>query len=156
YSVLHVREDDGWKMASVREWVPDPSDVTTEAVAWLIGDWTAKGEGVEVRITYAWEDDNKSFLRGRYRLLKGDKTLASGTQIIGANPAGGLRAWHFDANGSYGEGVWMPDGNRWVMDVRTTLPDGSEQTEVDVVIPLGKDAFTWQATQRTIAGSAQP
>jgi hypothetical protein len=39
YSVLHVREDDGWRMASVREWVPDPTElVTLQDVAWSIGD----------------------------------------------------------------------------------------------------------------------
>ena len=38
YSVLHVREEDGWRMASVREWVPDPQElVTVKDVEWLLG-----------------------------------------------------------------------------------------------------------------------
>ena len=37
-----------------------------------------------------------------------------------------------------------------------TLPDTSEVTAVNILIPLGKDAFTWQSTERTAAGSELP
>src|SRR5262249_17525410 len=43
YSVLHAREKNGWRMASVREWVPDPAEsVSLKDLEWLVGDWEAK------------------------------------------------------------------------------------------------------------------
>jgi uncharacterized protein (TIGR02246 family) len=156
YSVLHIREDDGWKMASVREWVPDPDElVTLQDVAWLQGDWLAKGPEAEVRIRYAWDED-KAFLRGRYTVTRQGKVVTSGTQLIGKNPAGGLRSWVFDASGTFGESVWSRDEGRWVIDAAGTLPDGSEVTATNILIPLGKDAFTWQSIERTAAGSELP
>src|SRR5262249_20665014 len=85
-------------------------------------------------------------------LKKDDKVLAAGTQVIGKNPDGGLRAWQFDKNGSFSESVWMPEEGRWLIEGAGTLPDGSEVTGLSVLIPLGKDAFTWQILERTAPG----
>jgi len=156
YSILHVREDDGWQMASVREWVPDPQElVSLKDMEWLLGEWMAKSDEAEVRITYAWDED-KAFLRGRYVLKRGGKVASSGTQIIGKNPLGGLRSWVFDSSGTYGESLWSREENRWVIEAEGTLPDGSELTAVNLLIPLGKDAFTWQSIERTAGGASLP
>jgi uncharacterized protein (TIGR02246 family) len=149
YSALLVREDDGWKLASVRESETDPAtEVTTKNLEWLVGEWAAKGDGGELRITYAW-DEGKTFLHGKYALTKDGKPVSSGTQVIGTNPGGGLRSWVFDGSGTFGEGVWVRDGDRWVNEAAGTLPDGTETTAVNILIPLGPDAFTWQSTERT-------
>jgi uncharacterized protein (TIGR02246 family) len=156
YSVLHVRADDGWRMASVREWMPNPAElVSLKDVEWLVGDWVAGKDGTEARVHYAWDDD-RAFLRGRYTLTRDGKVLSSGTQVIGKDPAGGLRSWQFDRSGSYGEWAWTRDEGRWVIEAAGTLPDGSDVTAVNLLVPLGKDAFTWQTAERTAAGSALP
>jgi hypothetical protein len=156
YSVLHVREDDGWRMASVREWVPDPAElVSLKDLDWLIGDWVAKEGDTELRTSYAWDEDH-AFLRCRYTLKEGGNVVSSGTQVIGKDPAGGLRSWLFDRSGSFGESSWSRDENRWVLDATGTLPDGSTTTAVNILIPLSKDAFTWQSVERTAAGSPLP
>jgi uncharacterized protein (TIGR02246 family) len=156
YSVLHVREDDAWRMATVREWVPDPQTlVSLKDVEWLIGDWIGEGKETELRIKFAWDED-KAFLQGRWSLKRGDRMVSSGTQIIGKNPLGGLRSWNFDNNGSFSEAVWERDGDRWVIQANGTLPDGSETTATNIMIPLGKDAYTWQSIERTAAGTALP
>lgn len=156
YSVLHVREDDGWRMASARDWVPDPAElVTLKDVEWLLGVWVAKSDEAEARITYAWDED-KAFLRARYTLKRGDKVVSSGMQVVGKDPTGGLRSWQFDSNGGFGEWTWSRDENRWVIEATGTLPDGSEVTAVNLLVPLGKDAFTWQAVERTAGGVPLP
>jgi uncharacterized protein (TIGR02246 family) len=156
YSVLHVRDDDGWRMASVREWVPDPSElITLKDIEWLLGDWEAKSEAAVARVTYAWDED-KAFYRGRYTLKEGDKVISAGTQIIGKDPAGGLRSWQFDSNGSFGESTWDRDGKGWVISAAGTLPDGNEVSATNLLIPLGKDGFTWQSIDRAVAGSPLP
>ncbi|HYT94140.1 MAG TPA: SgcJ/EcaC family oxidoreductase [Gemmataceae bacterium] len=156
YSVIHVREDDGWRMASVREWVPDPAQlVSLQDLAWLIGAWAAKADDIEGHATYVWGED-KLTIRGRYEVKKDGKVVSSGTQIIGKDPARGLRSWQFDSNGSFGESVWGRDADRWVIDCAGSLPDGTEGSAVNILIPLGKDAFTWQSTERTVAGTMLP
>jgi uncharacterized protein (TIGR02246 family) len=156
YSVLHVREDDGWRMASVREWAPSLAELTSlKDVEWLLGEWMAKSDKAEVRIKYDWDED-KAFIKGRFALKQGDKVISSGTQIIGKDPTGGLRSWVFDSNSTYGESAWARDEGRWIIEASGVLPDGSEVTAVNILIPLGKDAFTWQSTERTAAGSAMP
>src|SRR6201999_4611192 len=88
FSGVFVHEDDGWKIATLHDWVPDPAtDVTVRDIEWLLGEWTAKGDGGELRITYKW-DENKTFLTGTYTLTKDGKGVSYGTQIIGTNPDG--------------------------------------------------------------------
>jgi uncharacterized protein (TIGR02246 family) len=156
YSVLHVREDDGWRMARVREWVPDESERNAlEDIAWLVGEWSAKTKDTELRARYAWDEDKK-YLRCRYTLKEGDKTVSSGTQIIAREPAGGLRSWLFDGSGTFGESTWVRDGDRWVLEASGTLPDGTVLTALNIIIPLGKDAFTWQSVERTAGDTPLP
>jgi len=152
YSVLHVKEDEGWKMASVREWEPDPAElVTLKDAEWLVGTWTCKAEEVDTKITYSW-DANKAFLKCEYKISKGDAGVTSGTQVVAKNPVGGLRSWQFDASGGYGEWDWAKDGTRWVIDSSTMLPDGRESTSTHILIPLDKDSFTWQSVNNAIDG----
>jgi len=154
YSALHVLEDGKWHAASVREWVPDPAtNVTPKELEWLIGDWHAKGDGGELKIAYAWDAD-KVFLTARYSVTRDGKTVSKGTQVIGRNPAGGLRSWMFDSTGTTSDGIWYRDDTRWINEAHGILPDGTEVTSVNVLIPLGKDAFTWQTTERTVDGVA--
>jgi uncharacterized protein (TIGR02246 family) len=156
YSVLHVREGDGWRVASVREWVPDPAEaVSLNDLAWLVGEWVAKAEKIEVRTIYSWGAD-KLTLQCRYTIRRDGKETSSGTQIIGKDPARGLRSWLFDRSGAFGESVWERDGDRWVIDAAGTLPDGSELSAVNILIPLDADTFTWQSVERTAAGTPLP
>jgi uncharacterized protein (TIGR02246 family) len=156
YSALLVHEDDGWKLASVHEWLPDPAlDVSPKDLEWLVGEWAAKGDGGEVRVTYAW-DEGKAFLRGQYTLTKDGKAVRSGMQVIGKDPAGGLRAWVFDGSGAFGESTWQRDDDRWLAEATATLPDGTEATATNILVPLGPDAFTWQSVERAAGATPLP
>jgi uncharacterized protein (TIGR02246 family) len=156
YSVLHVLTDDGWRMATVQEWVPDPAEfITLKDVEWLVGEWAAKNAEAELSIKYEWDED-KAFLRARYVLKRKGKAGMSGNQVIGKNPDGGLRSWVFDSSGSFGESVWNLEEGRWVIEAAGTLPDGSEVTAVNLLVPLGPDTFTWQSVDRFVGGAALP
>lgn len=154
YTALHFLEDGQWRAASVKEWVPDPAtDATVKNMEWLVGEWTAKGEaGDEVKIVYEWDED-KVFLNGRYSVTKDSKTLSKGRQVIGRNPTGGLRSWMFDSTGTTSDAIWTRDGKRWVSEATGVTPDGTEVTSVNVVVPLGPDAYTWQTVERAVNGT---
>jgi uncharacterized protein (TIGR02246 family) len=152
YTALHVLEDGKWHAASVHEWVPDPAtDVTPKQLDWLIGEWQTSGEGGDVKIVYAW-DEGRVFITGKYTLTKDGETLASGTQVFGRNPTGGLRSWLFDNCGTTSDGLWVRDEDRWLNEAYGVMPDGTEITSLNVLIPLGPDAFTWQTAEREVNG----
>ena len=156
YSCLFVKEEDGWHIASVREWVEDPAlSVSLNDIEWMIGSWTGTGKGGELHITYSWHE-SKVFIHAHYSHMKDGKEIANGLMVIGKNPAGGLKSWVFDSSGMFGESLWTKDENRWEIQASGILSDGSEETAKNVIIPLGPDAFTWQSTERMAAGTPLP
>jgi uncharacterized protein (TIGR02246 family) len=156
YTALHVLEDGKWHAASVREWVPDPAtEFELKALEWIVGEWTAKGESGEVKLTYKW-DENKMFISSTYEVTKGGKRLAYGTQIIGRHPHGGLKSWSFDSSGTTTEGVWVRDEGRWINETVGLLADGTEMTSLNIIVRLSDDSFTWQTTDRAADGVPLP
>jgi uncharacterized protein (TIGR02246 family) len=156
FSAFLVLEDGGWRFAAAREWVANEAPrVSLDDVAWLAGEWTAKVKDTEVRLTFAWEE-GKVFLRGRYAMSRDGKAVASWTQVIAKDPNAGLRSWQFNSDGGFGEWAWARDGSRWVIQGTGTQPDGGEETATNLLVPLDKDAFTWQVLERTAGGKAQP
>jgi uncharacterized protein (TIGR02246 family) len=156
YIVLHVRDDDRWRMASVREWVPDAAQMASlNDLSWLVGEWTAQGKDATVRVTYAWDED-KTTIRGRYTLTRKGKIESSGTHIIGKDPVRGLRAWVFDTSGTFGESLWWRDEDKWIIDASGSLPNGSELTAMNILVPINNDTFTWQSVDRVLAGTELP
>ena len=153
YSILYAREDGRWLMAVVREW-PDEG-ATLKQLDWLIGSWVAKGGDGEVRTSYEW-DEGKQFLRARFTIKDKGRTI-SGTQRIGKDPrTGQLRSWLFGQDGGFGEATWSWDGRHWVIEATGVMEDGTEMTATNILTPRGRDAFTWQSTNRTVDGVAAP
>lgn len=159
YSALYVRQDGRWLIAVLKEWGDEATNrPNLQDLGWLVGSWESTGDEVEARTTYEWAE-NQKFLRCRYTVTpKKDKAAASsGTQMIGVDPASGvLRAWTFDSAGGVGEATWTWDGERWVIDSRGTLADGTETTAVNFLTRAGGDAFTWRSVRRTLDGQPQP
>jgi uncharacterized protein (TIGR02246 family) len=147
YSILYAREDGRWLMAVVREW-PDEG-ATLKQLDWLIGSWVAKTDDGEVRTSYEW-DEGQHFIRARFTITDKGRTT-SGTQQIGKDPrTGQLRSWLFGQDGGFGEATWSWDARRWVIEATGVLEDGSEMTATNILTPRGRDAFTWQSTNRTV------
>jgi uncharacterized protein (TIGR02246 family) len=153
YSILHVRENGRWLMALVRDW-PDEG-TTLRDLEWLIGNWVAKSNGAEVRTTYEWAP-GKKFILARFT-VEDDVRTTSGTQRIGRDPRSGqLHSWLFESEGGFGEASWSWDGKRWVIEATGVQADGSEMSATNILTPRGRDAFTWQSTERTVNGEDVP
>ncbi len=149
YSVLHVREGGKWLMAVVREWPAEA--VSLRDLDWLIGTWVAKRDDAEVHTTYAWLW-NKSFIRMDFTIRHKDRTL-TGFQMIGTDPASReVRSWTFESGGGFGDAVWRRDGKKWAIDSAGRHADGSTTVATNLLTPLDRDSFTWQAVNRTLDG----
>jgi uncharacterized protein (TIGR02246 family) len=151
YSAILVREGGKWLVASVHEYDLEPSErLSLDELNWLVGEWVAKSGAMELKASYEW-DKNKKFLLCQFTLTEKGKTVTAGRQRIGKDPASGsLRAWVFESAGGFGESSWVRDGKRWVIEAAGTLPDGTETTAVNLIIPLGPDSFSFQSVNRTL------
>jgi uncharacterized protein (TIGR02246 family) len=149
YSVLHVRDGGKWLMAVVREW---PSEgLSVRDIEWLIGDWEAKRDDVEVRTKYQWWGD-KSFIRADVTIKQKENTI-KGFQMIGRDRvAGVVRCWTFDEDGSFAQATWNFDGKKWIQESAAVLEDGSVLTSVNYLTRIDNDTFTFQSVLRTMNG----
>lgn len=159
YSALFVRQEGKWLMATLKEWDAEEDNLANvEDLAWLVGTWEGQGPEVKATTSYAW-DEGKNFLNVKYSVvgLKDGKTLSSGSQVIGVDPASGeIHGWTFDSAGGVGEATWTWDGTRWQIESHGTLADGSTSSALNLLTPAGKDAFTWRSVQRTQNGESLP
>ena len=160
YTVVHVKQEGKWLMASVREAsIELPSNFARVAsLGWLAGSWSAQRDGAAVHTTIRWIA-NKSFLEREYSVRKDGIVVSSGRQIIGWDPkAGQIRSWSFDAAGGLGTGLWTPAPDGWRIESSGVLPDGRPTSSRDLLIRVpGEDnVLGWRSTARTVAGAALP
>jgi uncharacterized protein (TIGR02246 family) len=153
YSVLHVREGGRWRMAVLREW-PDEG-VSLHDLDWIIGTWEAKTDEAEVRTTYTW-GPKKSSIRCQIAIQAKDRSITATQILMKDQRTGQLRSWLFDDDGGHGEGTWAHDGKRWVITATGVQADGGELAATNILVPLDKDTFTWQSTERTLDDEELP
>ena len=124
YAGIYVKRDGRWLLASVRE-IPDKELTPHEHLAdlaWLVGDWVEETDEAVVNTSVAWTDNGNFLLRSFDVRVKGKPAL-TGTQRIGWDPlTKQLKSWVFDSNGGYGEGLWMRQGDQWVIKATGVRP----------------------------------
>lgn len=127
-----------------------------EPLSWMIGEWVDEDETAIVRTKCKWAE-NRSFITRTFTVTIDGQLDSRGTQVIGWDPAKQLiRSWVFDTQSGFGEAEWRQRGDRWVIKVNATLPDGGKASEVRIVTPIDEDSFTWQAVSREIDGQLLP
>ena len=88
YTVVHVKQDGAWRMASARD-LPDEAASAEEELKqlrWLIGDWVDESPDALVLTSYRWADDHRSIL-SEFKVQIGGRPAMTGTQRIGLGPA---------------------------------------------------------------------
>ena len=149
YTILLVREDGNWYLASIREWAVDKSPL--HELEWLIGSWSVKGQDAEAHTTYEWFG-NKTFIKAQFSIREKETTV-TGMQLIGLHPeTNELRTWTFEADGGFGEGFVTREGNKWVFETATALTDRRIMTSSNILIHVDKNTFSWQPIDLTIDG----
>jgi len=159
YTALHVKQDGKWYLASVRDavYVPPSNHDKLRELEWLAGEWVNAAEkGEAAKATYSWAE-NDNFLVSSFVAAFKDVPVAGGTQWIGWDAAAKtIRSWSFNSNGSFAEGTWSRDGDKWSAKVTATLADGKKVTATVVLTKVDADTFTWQSTKRSLDGKEIP
>ncbi|HUG18067.1 MAG TPA: SgcJ/EcaC family oxidoreductase [Planctomycetaceae bacterium] len=159
YTTIYVKSEGKWLAASVRDYAPKDRRqhrLQLEQLDWLLGDWVDEAE--DSVITFSCQSvDNGNFLLRQFTILIGGEEVMSGTQRIGWDPlTGKLRTWIFDSEGSYGEGSWHRDGDRWILKCTGVMPDGQTASSTSIYTSINSHTMTWQLVDHEIAGVQQP
>ena len=155
--------------AAVEETAAEQPDVSVDVVAdeagtaspleeldWMVGEWVDQAEDSTITTICSWTK-NRKFLKRSFEVkIDGEVTL-EGDQFVGWDPiAGQIRSWTFDSEGGIGEGLWIQDGNRWLVKASFVLADGARASALNVYAYVDADTIRWQSTNREIAGELQP
>lgn len=133
-----------------------PGTAPLDALEWMVGEWIDEGEGATIITTCSWTKKRK-FLKRSFKVTIDEKVTLEGDQFVGWDPlAGQIRSWTFDSEGGFGEGLWIQDGNRWLVKASFVLADGSRASALNVYTLVDDDTIRWQSTNREIAGELQP
>ncbi len=161
YIAVHVKKDGKWSLDSVRETLlpePDPEEEPSplDELEWMIGRWIDKSDDATISTVCEWTL-NKTFMLRTFTVAVQGAPLMSGTQVVAWDPAQErIRSWVFDSEGSFGEGIWTKQDNRWLIRATNTLSDGKKGTAVQIITKVDDDSFTWQSIGRQVDGELLP
>ena len=140
YTVVHVKQDGAWRMASARD-LPDEEASAEEEVKqlqWLIGEWVDESPTALVITTYRWADDHRS-IWSEFKVQVGDRPTITGSERIGWDPlAKTIHSWVFDSAGGVAEGVWTHNGDQWIIKLTGATCDGKPASATNVLTRDGE------------------
>lgn len=158
YTVVHVKENGQWLMASVRDvWIEQATREQGLAdLEWLVGTWISEEHGVVTESVCSWVVD-KQYISRQYTVRQPDGNVTSGLQLIGWNAASEqVQSWNFSPDGGHAVGTWSQITGGWMAQLNGITGDGLPTTSVNLLQRLDDNAYLWQSVQRTLGGTALP
>jgi len=155
YTVIHVKQGNGWEIARVHEIdVPDSTNYQRlQELEWMVGDWIDEGDASAVITSCRWSK-NKNFLLRKFEVRIAGRPAMEGTTRIGWDPlTKQIKSWTFDTEGGYAEALWSRDGNRWILKSTGVLRDGQAASATHVVTLIDSASFSWQSIDRVVGGA---
>lgn len=160
YVAIHAKQEGKWLLACVRDWYAAPAERTAhdhlEELSWLIGEWVEESPESTVHTECNWHD-NGNFLIQEYHIRIGGKVAISGTNRIGWDAvAKQFRSWSFDSKGGHSTGLWIQEGDEWVVKTSGATADGQVASATNIYRPVDADTIGWRSTERVLAGEFRP
>lgn len=159
YTLIHVKKDGKWLVQSVRDAVAfEPSNYEhLKGMEWTIGTWVDEDEsGAVIQSSCMWSENRNFIIRNFSTTLDGE-VLISGTQWLGWDAVKKeIHSWLFDSKGSIGEGTWVQDGNKWIIQAETKLMNGKVVRETHIITQVDADTIQWESKNRTLDGVPLP
>jgi hypothetical protein len=149
-----AQDEAGARLETATEDVAQNSPL--EALNWMVGQWVDRGEDSTITTECSWTKNGK-FLKRSFKVKIDEEVTLEGDQFVGWDPISAqIRSWTFDSEGGIGVGVWIQDGNRWLVKASFVLADGARASALNVYTHVDDDTIRWQSTNREIAGELQP
>jgi len=150
YSVLHIKKSGRWLMQSSRTVEEESLSAygDLQQLEWFVGEWIDEGRAEVVEAAFRW-DENKSFLLEDFQVIREGNVVLKGTQRIGWDPqAKQIRSWIFDSAGGFGEALWVPIGDNWVIKAKGVRADGASASATRTLTRVTGDRVIWTSTER--------
>jgi len=158
YSVVHVKQDGKWLMASARDFENEEATAQSELdqLGWLVGEWVDESPDGLVKTKYSWTE-NHVYLISEFKMQIGGETALSGTQRLAWDPLSNkVRSWVFDSEGGFSEGTWTRNGNEWIVKLGGVTRNGRAGSATHVIKRISADKYSWQAHDRVVGGEIVP
>lgn len=159
-TLLYVRSDNHWKIASYREY-PDAEDDPVDneqlkSLAFLIGDWVDDGPDSKVSTSFTMAKDGSHIQREFTVLQSGQETL-KGTQRIAVDPlTGSIKGWTFDSANGHGESIWTPNGDSWLIRGTAVTQDGEIASATYILKQVGTDRIELKTMHKVVGNQVEP
>jgi uncharacterized protein (TIGR02246 family) len=159
YGATHVKKGGKWLIAAVHEEVVSSTEPATQALAsleWMIGKWRF-GDSPDSPTTEAsWTLEGK-FISRTTKTPKEDGNTFVTVEVIGYDPTNDqLRSWIYDNEGGFGECTWRQDGDKWLVNIKATLPDGRQASSQHVISLIDDTRVALDNLNRVIDGEVLP
>lgn len=160
YTVVHVKRNGKWLMASVRDFPEEATDQTAHeqlrALEWLVGHWVDQSSDGRVETECKWSDD-ENYLLQDYVVKSRSGSTMKGTQRIAWDPVRHtVRSWAFDQSGAFTEADWTPLDDAWILKVAGVTPDGRSASVTRVIRRFDNDSFAIDSTNLVVGQELLP
>lgn len=160
YAAIWKKTDAGYKLVSLRdiaEAIPPSPREALETISWLVGAWVNEGTDGKVEMDYRWAEDG-NFIVGDLLVVgpDGRQLMKSFQRIAWDASQGTFRSWTFDSDGGWGESLWSPLEQGWILESKAFTPTGAQGAARVSLIPETEDRFKIQGTNRLSNGVAEP
>jgi uncharacterized protein (TIGR02246 family) len=153
YTAVVVKTDQGWKLASLRDFhdvLPVTPGEMLQSLEWLVGSWVNEGTDGRVKITYQWSED-KNFILGDFVVLREGEVAAKSSQRIAWDPIlAKPRSWLFDSDGGFSEALWTSVDEGWMIQSSAVLPDGESGSAILKINALDDSRFILKGSNRLV------
>lgn len=159
YTIVHVKRDDKWLFASVRDFPEASTEATThdrlQSLSWMVGNWIDESSEGRVETTCQWSEDGNYLLQDY--VVKARRGEMRGIQRIAWDPLRHtIRSWAFDHNGAFTEATWTPIEESWILKVEGVTPDGKGASATRTVTPLNGDSYRINSVNVVIGNGLVP
>jgi len=156
YTCVHIKVDGKWLLASVSDFAAPPEALTPhehlQDLAWMVGDWVDESPDSTVHSTCEWHASG-NFLMNHFAVQFAGSVSMHGTTRIGWDAvAKRFRSWMFDSEGGFTEGLWIQQGDEWIVKTNGATADGEVCSSTNVYRTIDRDTFTFRSYDRVVDG----
>lgn len=160
YTVVHVKRDGKWLIASVRDFPEDVTEATAheqlQALEWLVGHWVDESHDGRVETTCKWSEDG-NYLLQEYVVKSRWGGAMKGTQRIGWDALRRtIRSWAFDQSGAFTEAFWTPLDDDWIVKAEGVTSDGQSVSVTRFIARSENDSFQINSTNLVVGHERLP
>ena len=160
YTVVHVKRDGKWLIASVRDFPEEFTEATAheqlQGLEWLVGNWVDESPDGRVETTCQWSEDGNYLLQD-YVVKSRRGAVLRGTQRIAWDPLRHtVRSWAFDQSGAFTEATWTPLDDAWIVKAEGVTPDGEGVSVTRYVTLFDNDSFQIDSTNVVMGNELLP